>query len=244
VSETWVRNRVAWANLWRLATAYRDHGHRKANLDPLGMWQCESPPELSLASYGLEGKENELFGTEGIVFGFPRPEAPLSEMVQHLEQAYCGTMALEVAQVESSAEREWLAQHYEESRVFELPAERQRHLAELLTRSQAFDHFLAKKFGTVKRYGAEGAESMMGFFQEALERASDGGITDVVLGMPHRGRLNLLIGMLQFSPTAMFHKVTLGSLWSIHTHTFHSNVRLIPMFSLTLIPDPRQFRSG
>lgn len=93
---------MAWANLWRLATAYRDHGHRKANLDPLGMWQCESPPELSLASYGLEGKEKELFGTEGIVFGFPRPEAPLSEIVQHLEQAYCGTMALEVAQVEVS----------------------------------------------------------------------------------------------------------------------------------------------
>jgi len=93
---------VAWANLWRLATAYRDHGHRKANLDPLGMWQCESPPELSLASYGLEGKENELFRTEGIVFGFPRPEAPLSEIVQHLEQAYCRTMTLEVAQVEVS----------------------------------------------------------------------------------------------------------------------------------------------
>ena len=102
VSEAWVRNRVAQANLWRLATAYRDCGHRKANLDPLGMWQRESPPELSLAGYGLEGKEDELFRTEGIVFAFPRLEAPLSQIVQHLELTYCGTMALEVAHVEVS----------------------------------------------------------------------------------------------------------------------------------------------
>ena len=102
MNEAWVRNRVAQANLWRLATAYRDHGHRRADLDPLGIWQCESLPELSMAGYGLEGKEDELFRTEGIVFAFPKPEAPLplSEIVQHLEQAYCGTMALEVAQVE------------------------------------------------------------------------------------------------------------------------------------------------
>ena len=93
---------MAQANLWRLATAYRDHGHRKANLDPLGMWQRESPPELTLAGCGLEGKEDELFRTEGVVFAFPRPEASLSEIVQHLEKAYCGTMALEVAQVEVS----------------------------------------------------------------------------------------------------------------------------------------------
>ena len=100
--EVWVRNRVAQANLWRLATAYRDHGHRKASLDPLGLWQPESPQELSLEGYGLEGRESEVFRTEGIVFVFERPKASLSEIVQHLEQAYCGTMALEVAYVEVS----------------------------------------------------------------------------------------------------------------------------------------------
>ena len=93
---------MAQSNLWRLATAYRDHGHRKATLDPLGMWQRASLIELDLAGYGLEGKEGELFRTEGIVFAFPKPEAPLSEIVQHLERAYCGTMALEVAHLEVS----------------------------------------------------------------------------------------------------------------------------------------------
>ena len=102
MSEGWIRNRAAQANLWRLATAYREHGHRKATLDPLGLWQPESPVELSLASYGLEGRESELVRTEGIVFALARPEASLSEIVQYLELAYCGTMALEVAHVEVS----------------------------------------------------------------------------------------------------------------------------------------------
>lgn len=76
--------------------------------------------------------------------------------------------------LQSSVEREWLTQRYEEGRTLQLPAERQRQLAELLICSQAFDHFLAKKFGTLKRYGCEGAESMMGFFQEVFLRASEG----------------------------------------------------------------------
>ncbi|GCC42102.1 hypothetical protein chiPu_0026311, partial [Chiloscyllium punctatum] len=63
-----------------------------------------------------------------------------------------------------------------------------------------FDRFLATKFSTVKRYGGEGAESMMGFFHELFRNAAFNGVADVVLGMPHRGRLNLLTGLLQFPP--------------------------------------------
>lgn len=63
-----------------------------------------------------------------------------------------------------------------------------------------FDHFLATKFATVKRYGGEGAESMMGFFYELFRSAVYSGVTDVVMGMPHRGRLNLLTGLLHFPP--------------------------------------------
>ncbi len=63
-----------------------------------------------------------------------------------------------------------------------------------------FDHFLATKFATVKRYGGEGAESMMGFFHELFHQSAHSGVTDIVIGMPHRGRLNLLTGLLQFPP--------------------------------------------
>lgn len=65
---------------------------------------------------------------------------------------------------------------------------------------QEFDHFLATKFATVKRYGGEGAESMMGFFYELFHHSAHSGVTDIVIGMPHRGRLNLLTGLLKFPP--------------------------------------------
>lgn len=65
---------------------------------------------------------------------------------------------------------------------------------------QEFDHFLATKFSTVKRYGGEGAESMMGVFYEMFRLSAHSGVTDIVMGMPHRGRLNLLTGLLQFPP--------------------------------------------
>ncbi|OBS71972.1 hypothetical protein A6R68_13454 [Neotoma lepida] len=70
-----------------------------------------------------------------------------------------------------------------------------------------FDHFLATKFATVKRYGGEGAESMMGFFHELLKLSAYSGITDIIIGMPHRGRLNLLTGLLQLPPELMFRKM-------------------------------------
>lgn len=65
---------------------------------------------------------------------------------------------------------------------------------------QEFDHFLATKFATVKRYGGEGAESMMGFFYELFYQTAHSGVTDLIIGMPHRGRLNLLTGLLKFPP--------------------------------------------
>lgn len=69
---------------------------------------------------------------------------------------------------------------------------------------QEFDHFLATKFATVKRYGGEGAESMMGFFYELFHQMVHSGVTDIVIGMPHRGRLNLLTGLLKFPPEVSY----------------------------------------
>jgi probable 2-oxoglutarate dehydrogenase E1 component DHKTD1 len=77
----------------------------------------------------------------------------------------------------------------------------------LLTQSECFDLFLHKKFPQLKRYGLEGAEGMMIAMQRLVERAAAIGIQDIVIGMPHRGRLNLLTGLLQLKPKAIFHKI-------------------------------------
>lgn len=108
---------------------------------------------------------------------------------------------------QSAQEKEWLVKYYEENRNRKLSQANRLELSKYLTESQAFDNFLAKKFGTVKRYGAEGAESMMGFFFEALTGCAASKIQEIVIGMAHRGRLNFLVNMLQISKLTFFHKV-------------------------------------
>lgn len=100
-----------------------------------------------------------------------------------------------------------MVKHYELNRDKVYTHDSKLKIAKSLTQSQAFDNFLAKKFSTVKRYGAEGAESMMAFVDGVLTECGDSGVEELVIGMSHRGRLNLLAGLLQYSKEAFFHKV-------------------------------------
>lgn len=133
--------------------------------------------------------------------------ATAEEVVAYLESTYCGGISVETSQLQTLQEREWFADRFEELKKEAFSPEERRMLAKLMLESQEFDHFLATKFATVKRYGGEGAESMMGFFYELFRSSVYSGVTDVVMGMPHRGRLNLLTGLLQFPPELMFRKM-------------------------------------
>lgn len=129
-----------------------------------------------------------------------KEEASLEEVLAYLNHIYCGPISIETAQLQSQEEKDWFARRFEELKKETFTTEERKHLSKLLLESQEFDHFLATKFATVKRYGGEGAESMMGFFHELLKLSAYGGITDIIIGMPHRGRLNLLTGLLQLPP--------------------------------------------
>uniref|UniRef100_T1IGW9 Transketolase-like pyrimidine-binding domain-containing protein n=1 Tax=Strigamia maritima TaxID=126957 RepID=T1IGW9_STRMM len=104
-------------------------------------------------------------------------------------------------------ERDWLAEKIETMHRVKLMTEEKKAVAFEMNKSQVFDKFLATKFATVKRYGGEGAETMMAFFIELFNQSVECGIEHVILGMAHRGRLNLLTGMLQFPPVEMFQKM-------------------------------------
>ena len=101
VPEQWLVNRSQEGGLWQLATAYRDHGHHKANLDPLGLKATSALPyPLSPASCGLDvGDRSRLYNTEGLLFAFPKPVAKLDEVVDYLEEMYCNTLSLEMAHI-------------------------------------------------------------------------------------------------------------------------------------------------
>lgn len=200
-----LQRRAAEPNLWRLATAYQNHGHSVATLDPLGLATPILPPSLSPETYGLNPFHE--INTQDILFAFPASTGTVAEAVDYLRDMYSGTLSLDPGAITDETEREWLVRHYENCRHSPLTPAQQRRITELLLESQAFDVFLSKKFGTVKRYGAEGAESMMVFFDWLFEGAGLRGVRDMIVCMPHRGRLNLLTGLLRLPSEALFHKM-------------------------------------
>uniref|UniRef100_A0A3Q1N7S2 2-oxoadipate dehydrogenase complex component E1 n=2 Tax=Bos TaxID=9903 RepID=A0A3Q1N7S2_BOVIN len=183
--------------LARLVTVYCEHGHKAAKINPLFTGQAlqENVPEIQALVQTLQGP----FNTTGLL-NMGKEEASLEEVVAYLNQIYCGQISIETSQLQSQEEKDWFAKRFEELKKEAFTTEERKHLSKLMLESQEFDHFLATKFATVKRYGGEGAESMMGFFYELLKMAAYSGVTDVIIGMPHRGRLNLLTGLLQFPP--------------------------------------------
>ncbi|XP_034877544.1 probable 2-oxoglutarate dehydrogenase E1 component DHKTD1, mitochondrial [Mirounga leonina] len=190
--------------LARLVTVYCEHGHKAAKINPLFSGQAlqENVPEIQALVQTLQGP----FNTTGLL-NMGKEEASLEEVLAYLNQIYCGQISIETSQLQSQEEKDWFAKRFEELKKETFSTEERKHLSKLMLESQEFDHFLATKFATVKRYGGEGAESMMGFFHELLKMSAYSGITDVIIGMPHRGRLNLLTGLLQFPPELMFRKM-------------------------------------
>uniref|UniRef100_A0A9J8AG89 2-oxoadipate dehydrogenase complex component E1 n=1 Tax=Cyprinus carpio carpio TaxID=630221 RepID=A0A9J8AG89_CYPCA len=180
---------------------------------------------------------------------FGKAEATSEEVVAYLERTYCGRISVETTQLQSLQEREWFADRFEELKKEAFSPEERRQLAKLMLESQEFDHFLATKFATVKRYGGEGAESMMGFFYELFRSSVYSGVTDVVMGMPHRGRLNLLTGLLQFPPELMFRKMrglsefpenspSIGDVLSHLTSTVELDFGAGHPLHVTMLPNP------
>ncbi|XP_070687044.1 2-oxoadipate dehydrogenase complex component E1 [Pempheris klunzingeri] len=190
--------------LARLVEAYRAHGHKAAKINPLLPQKpvADGVPEIDLLSGTVRGQ----LSTSGLRH-FGKAEASVEEVRAYLEETYCGHLSVETSQLSTLEEREWFADRFEELKNKSFSPEDRRQLAKIMLESQEFDHFLATKFATVKRYGGEGAESMIGFFHELFYQLAHSGVTDIVIGMPHRGRLNLLTGLLKFPPELMFRKM-------------------------------------
>ncbi|NWH79908.1 DHTK1 dehydrogenase, partial [Piaya cayana] len=190
--------------LARLITAYAEHGHKAAKINPLfaGQAVMSMVPEIQELAEVLQGP----LITTGLL-NMGKEEASLEDVLAYLDHIYCGHISIETSQLPTLEERQWFAKRFEELKQEALTPEEKKHLCKLMLESQEFDHFLATKFATVKRYGGEGAESMMGFFHELFKMCAYSGVTDIILGMPHRGRLNLLTGLLQLPPELMFRKM-------------------------------------
>ncbi|ESO02643.1 hypothetical protein HELRODRAFT_106795 [Helobdella robusta] len=134
-------------------------------------------------------------------------ELTISELVKLLQNVYCGTLSAEFEHIQNLDERVWFAKRMEKFPIRTLTNDQKVHYAKLMLKSQAFDHFLANKFTTVKRYGGEGGESAMIFFDYLFQLSAQNDLDSMVISMNHRGRLNLLTCLLNFPPVTMFQKM-------------------------------------
>jgi 2-oxoglutarate dehydrogenase E1 component len=173
-----------------LIKAFRTHGHLAAQLDPLGTPPA-GDPALDPAGLGLTPEVMASIPAE--VLRIAVPGATLAEAYPHLRATYCGTIAYEVEHIASHERRVWLRQQIEAG-VHRTPMSTDERLAllERLTQVEAMERFLGKAYLGAKRFGIEGLDMMVPMLDLTLELAAENGVRDAVLGMAHRGRLNVL----------------------------------------------------
>jgi 2-oxoglutarate decarboxylase len=177
------------AGVLQLINLYRVRGHLIANLDPLKAKPPQMHPELDPASYGFTIWDLERrFATGGLA---AQRELPLGEILHLLRDAYCRTGTVEYMHNSQTDEKEWIQQHVE-GVPHELPKEDQLQILHKLSETEAFERFLHNKYTGHKRFSLEGGESLIPMLDAVLDKAADADMEGAVIGMSHRGRLNVL----------------------------------------------------
>src|SRR5580704_10243207 len=187
----------------QLIRAYRVRGHLEADLDPLGLEKRGPYPELDFRSYGFT--ESDLDREIFIANLFGRDRASLREIIAILRQTYCGRIGIEYMHIQVLAERQWIQQKFEHLHDRpRLTNAARREVLRILTAAEAFERFLDRRYTGTKRFGIEGAESLMPALEAILRRGAELGTREFVIGMPHRGRLNVLANFMGKPFAAIF----------------------------------------
>jgi 2-oxoglutarate dehydrogenase E1 component len=213
----------------QLISAYRLRGHQKADLDPLKLAERISNPDLKLDFYQLSSADYDTtFQTGSLYIGKER--ATLGEILRSLEQTYCKSIGSEFAHVTSTDQRHWIMQRMEAVRSApDCGEEVQLELLKSLIAAEGIEKSLATKYPGTKRFGLEGGESLIPMLSEMVQRIGSYEAKEIVLGMAHRGRLNVLINILGKKPSELFDefegKVIFDSSGDVRYHQgFSSNV--------------------
>jgi 2-oxoglutarate dehydrogenase E1 component len=188
----------------QLINAFRFRGHQEASLDPLGVWNRPAVEDLDPAFHELTEADQDLeFQTGSLCFGDETMR--LRDIVDGLRQTYCGSIGAEYMHIVDTRRKRWFQQRMEPVRSnpnFESPT--RKHLLERLTAAEGLEKYLGSRYPGVKRFGLEGAESLIPCLDELIQRAGSYGAKEIVLGMAHRGRLNVLVNTLGKNPKELF----------------------------------------
>ncbi|MCA9293910.1 MAG: 2-oxoglutarate dehydrogenase E1 component [Phycisphaerales bacterium] len=184
------------AGVEALVRAYREFGHIAAQIDPF-FRERPCPEELNPAFHGLTAADLDA-QVEAPPLAPPGQAMPLSELIEALDETYCGTIGVETGHVTSRAERAWFFNRMEPMRNKPALTNPERaHLLYQLYRAETFEKFCGKRYPGVKRFSLEGCDSLIPLLDRMVERAGDAyDVQEIVFGMSHRGRINVLINVL------------------------------------------------
>ncbi|HCX27129.1 MAG TPA: 2-oxoglutarate dehydrogenase E1 component [Cellvibrionales bacterium] len=188
----------------QLISAYRQRGHQKANIDPLGLMQREDVPDLDPAYHHLSAADFDTVFQTG-VFYIGTDQATLGDIITALEKTYCGSIGAEFMHIVDTEQRQWIQKRMDGVRSSpEYSVDTKRHVLERLTAAEGLEKYLGSRYPGTKRFGLEGGESLIPMLDELVQRAGSYEAKEVVIGMAHRGRLNVLINTFGKQPSELF----------------------------------------
>ncbi len=193
-----------------LLRTYRVRGHLAANLDPLGLSTRDLPADLTPGWHGFG--PNDLDRPVHIGGALGLQTATIRELVAILQRNYCGNVGLEYMHINDVEERRFLQEKFEgRDKDINFTANGKRAILNKLLEAEQFEKFLGRKFVGTKRFGLDGGESMIPAMESIIKVGGQLGITEMVFGMPHRGRLNMLANVMQKPFRTIFHEFAGGS---------------------------------
>jgi len=188
-----------------LIAAYRSLGARWADLDPLKRQERPKIPELEPAFYDLSESDMDITFSATNTYFTTAEHQTLREIVQALRETYCGSIGAEFMHITEPIEKRWWQQRLESIRSKpNYTGEQKKHILERLTAAEGLERYLHTKYVGQKRFSLEGGESFIAAMDEIVHRGGDAGVQEIVIGMAHRGRLNVLVNTLGKMPKDLF----------------------------------------
>ncbi len=192
-----------------LVRLYRVRGHMAADLDPLGLSNREGPADLTLEWHGLAGKENEDVYVGGVL---GMEWTTVGKLHQRLREVYCGKVGLEYMHIADTEERRFLQDKFESpGETIQFTPEGKKAILAAVLRGEGYEEFLAKKYVGTKRFGLDGGESMIPALEAVIKHGGSAGVREIIYGMAHRGRLNVLANVMAKPYRVIFHEFSGGS---------------------------------
>lgn len=193
-----------------LIRAYRIRGHLTADLDPLNILKNDTHPELQPANYGFHESDMDRLIYIDNVLGLEL--ATMREIVDIIKRTYCGTFALQYMHISNPSESQWLKERIEGyGKEINFTKRGRKAILNKLVEAEGFEKFLHVKYMGTKRFGLDGGESLIPAMEQIIKRGGALGVKDIIIGMPHRGRLNVLVNVLAKPLRAIFNEFQGGS---------------------------------